>query len=101
MAQIQRMERGKLTVMRQGPDGPYYKLQAWEHGKNLSRYVERDQVASVQEALDGYHQFQALAEEYAQWVIDRTRAEWATHSKKKQYHRRRSCWGRRTRKSSN
>ena len=101
MAQIQRMERGKLTVMRQGPLGPYYKLQVWENGKNLSRYVERDQAASVQEAIDGYHQFQALTEQYAQALIDKTRAELAAGSKKKKYHlRRKSCW-RKSRKSSN
>jgi hypothetical protein len=101
MAQIQRMERGKLTVMRQGPDGPYYKLQVWENGKNLSRYVERDQAAAVQEAIDGYQQFQALTGEYAQGVIDRTRAELAGHAKKKKYHRHRLFSKRRTRKSSN
>ena len=59
IAQIQRMERGKLTVMREGPEGPYYKLQVWENGKNLSRYVSRDQATGVQAALDGYHQFKA------------------------------------------
>ena len=101
MAQIQRMERGKMTVMRQGPEGPYYKLQAWENRKNLSRYVARDQAPAVQEAIDGYHQFQNLAEQYAQAVIDRTRAELAAHSKKKIYRLRRKSSERKTRKSSN
>ena len=100
IAQIQRMERGKLTIMRQTPDGPYYKLQAWEGGKNLSRYIPRDQADAVQEALEGYRQFQQLTGQYAQTVIDRTRAELAAHSKKKTYHlRRKSSWPR-TRKSS-
>jgi hypothetical protein len=99
IAQIKRMERGKLTVMRQAPDGPYYKLQAWEDGKNLSRYIPRDQADTVQAALDGYRQFQALTGQYAQAVIDQTRAELAAHSKKKTYHlRRKSSWPR-TRKS--
>jgi hypothetical protein len=101
MAQIQRMERGKLTVMREGPQGPYYKLQVWENGRNLSRYVSRDQTASVQVAIDGYHEFEALAEQYAQTVIDRTRAELAAQSKKKPYRLRRNSSGRKTRKSSN
>jgi len=82
IVQIQQMERGKLSVMRQGPAGPYYKLQAWEKGKNLSRYVARDQAATVKEALAGYQHFQQLTEQYAQQVIDKTRAELAADSKK-------------------
>jgi hypothetical protein len=101
IAQIQRMERGKLTVMRQGPEGPYYKLQAWENGSNISRYVARDEAAAVQEALDGFQQFQALIAQYAQAVIDQTRAELGARSKKKHYHlRRRSAWPK-TRRSDN
>jgi hypothetical protein len=101
IAQIQRMERGTLTVMRQGPEGPYYKLQAWENGTNVSRYVARDEAAAVQEAIDGYHRFEALSAQYAQVVIDQTRAELAARSKKKHYHlRRRSAWPK-TRRSGN
>jgi hypothetical protein len=100
IAQIQRMERGKLTVMRQGPEGPYYKHQAWENGQNLSRYVSRDQVPAVQQAIDGYQKFQELTEQYAQAVIDKTRTELAANSKKKTCHlRRKSSWPK-TKKSS-
>ena len=99
IAQIKRMDRGKLTVMRQTPDGPCYKLQAWENGKNLSRYLARDRADAVQEALDGYRQFQELTGQYAQAVIDRTRAELAAHSKKKSCHRRRESSWPKTRKS--
>jgi len=101
IAQIQRMERGKLTVMRQGPEGPYYKLQAWENGSNISRYVARDEAAAVQEAIDGFQQFEALIAQYAQAVINQTRAQLAARSKKKHYHlRRRSAWPK-TRRSDN
>jgi hypothetical protein len=100
VAQIKRMERGKLTIMTQGPEGPHYKLQAWENGKNVSRHVSRDQANAVQDALEGYHKFQDLTEQYAQAVIDQTRAELATQSKKKIYNlRRRSSWPK-TRKSN-
>ena len=93
IGQIKRMERGKLTLMCEGPQGPHYKLQAWEHGKNVSRHVSRDQADTVQEALEGYRQYQNLTEQYAQAVIDQTRAELAAHSKKKIYHlRRKSSW---------
>ena len=101
ITQIKHMERGKLTLMRQGPQGPHYKLQAWENGKNVSRHVSRDQVDAVQEALEGYRKFQDLTQQYAQAVIDQTRAELAAKSKKKIYNlRRKSSWPR-SRKSSN
>ena len=101
IAQIQSMERGKLTIMREGPEGPYYKHQAWENGKNLSRYVSRDQAAAVQEAIHGYEQFQELTEQYAQAVINKTRAELAANSKKKNCHRQRKSSWPKARKSSN
>ena len=100
ITQIHRMERGKLSVMRQGPERTHYKLQVWENGKNLSRHVSNDQAAAVQEAIDGYHRFQELTEQYAQQVIDKTRAALAAHSKKKKYIlRSKSSWPK-TRKSS-
>ena len=99
VAQIKSMERGKLTVMCQGPQGPHYKLQAWENGRNISRHVSRDQATAVQEAIEGYRRFQDLTQQYAQAVIDQTRAQLAANSKKKIYHlRRKSSW-RKTRKS--
>lgn len=100
VAQIRRMERGKLTVMCHGPEGPHFKLQAWENGKNISRHVSRDQADAVQEALDGYHQFQDLTAQYAQTVIDQTRAELAAHSKKKSYNLRRKSSSPKTRNSN-
>jgi hypothetical protein len=93
ISQIKHMERGKLTLMREGPNGSHYKLQAWEDGRNLSRHVSRDQVSAVEEALEGYRRFRDLTQQYAQSVIEQTRAELATHSKKKSYRRRRkSSW---------
>lgn len=101
IAQIKHMERGKLTLMRDGPNGPHYKLQAWEKGRNVSRHVSRDQADAVQQALEGYHKFQDLTQQYAQAVIEQTRAELAATSKKKSYNlRRKSSWPKK-RKSSN
>ena len=54
IAQIQRMIRGKLCVLRQGPKGPYHNCQCWEKGKNVSHYVPSDQFAAYQEAIRGY-----------------------------------------------
>ena len=92
------MERGKLSVMRETSTGTAYKLQAWEDGKNLSRYVPPEQATAVQEAIDGYQRYQTLTEQYAQLKIEETRAAIQAGSKKKSPPR--SSSSRRTRKSS-
>jgi len=83
IARIQRMDRGTLSIIRQGPQGPYYNHQCYEQGKNVSRYVPAGQVAQLQAALEGYHQFQQLAGQYVELVVQKTRAERAAGSKKK------------------
>jgi hypothetical protein len=99
IAHIQSMERGKLSIIKESASGPFYKLQAREKGKNLTRYVPREQVPAVQEALKGYKQFQALTEQYAQEVIGQTRAAIAAGSKKKPSPQK-SSWPK-SKKSSN
>jgi hypothetical protein len=83
ITQIQHMEPGKLCVIGQGPNGPYYNLQCREKGKTLTRYVPADQVPMVTEHTASYQQFQALVAQYAQFIVDRTRAERAAGAKKK------------------
>lgn len=83
IGQIEQMERGKVCLLRQGPSGPYYNWQAWEQGKNVSRYLPREQVPAVQEAILGYQKFQELTGQYAEQIIARTREERAADSKKK------------------
>ena len=100
ISQIKHMERGKLSAMGQGPDGPYFKLQAWEDGKNNSRYVPHEQVEMVQKAIAGFQRYKELTEQYAQQVIEQTRAELAAGSKKNgRRSRHKSSWPK-TRKSS-
>jgi len=36
IAQIQRLDRGTVSVLRQGPQGPYYNHQCYEKGRNVS-----------------------------------------------------------------
>jgi glycerol-3-phosphate O-acyltransferase len=98
IAGIERMERGKLSVMRETAVGPAYKLQAWEKGKNVSRYIPPDQATAVQEAIEGYQRFESLTQEYAQQIIDKTRQEIASSAKKKSPIE--SSSSRKTRKSS-
>jgi hypothetical protein len=97
--QIPQLERGKLCILREGPDGPYYNHQRREGGKNISRYIPREQVPAVQQAIEGYHRFQDLIEQYVDQVVERTRSEIAADSKKNPSSRRKSSWPR-TRKSS-
>lgn len=83
IAQISHMEPGKLSVIRQGPDGPYYHLQCRENGKNLTRYVPRDQAPLVAAHTANYERFQALVAAYAALVVNQTRAQREAGFKKK------------------
>jgi len=98
IAQIEQMERGTISVIREGPSGPYYNHQCYEAGKNVSRYAPADQVADLKAAIAGYQQFQQLSEQYVQLVVERTRAQRQAGSKKK-LQPGNSSWPR-TRKSS-
>ena len=98
IAQIQHMEPGKLCVMRQGPNGAYHNLQWREDGKAISRYVPSDQVEAVAQNAANYEQFQALVAQYAQLIIEQTRAGRSGGFKKKTSPPR-SSWPK-TRKSS-
>ena len=73
IAQIQRMERGKLCRMHQGPNGHYYNHQSWEQGRNVVRYVPSDQVQSLKNAIAGYQRFLKLTQAYADEIVQRTR----------------------------
>jgi hypothetical protein len=81
--QIQRMEHGSLSIIRQGPNGPYYSLNSWEDGKNFCRYLPQDKVPDVQQAIDGYEKYHQLTEQYAQQIIEQTRTQLNIGVKKK------------------
>lgn len=82
-AQINRLEPGKLCVIRQGPDGPYYNLQCREGGKTVTRYVPRDQAQAVAAHTANYERFQGLVAAYVALVANRTRTEREAGFKKK------------------
>jgi hypothetical protein len=91
MARIDCMEKGRLNEeyrerSRDGKVvrlGPYYKHQRWEDGRNVSRRVPAPQVDRLRRAVDGYHEFEALAKEYAEVTIAMTRQAASDDSKKK------------------
>ena len=98
IAQIQRLDRGTLNVIRQGPQGSYYNHQCYEAGRNVSRYVPGQQVADLKEAIEGYRRFQKLVAQYVELMVEKTRAERQAGLKKKTPPRNYSWL--RTRKSS-
>ncbi|SRR6266550_1168221 len=81
-ARIPHLERGKLSIIREGPNGPFYNHQYRQDGKNKTRYVPRDQVETVQKAIDGYAQFKKLIAQHVDQVVQTTRAEITSDSKK-------------------
>jgi hypothetical protein len=83
LAQIQRLDRGSVSILRQGPNGPYYNHQAYENGRNVSRYVPAAQVEELQAALADYQRFQQLVQQYIELLVQQTRAQRQAGSKKK------------------
>ena len=87
IAAISTMETGKLSSYippgRPASTAPYFKLQSWSKGKNLTRHVRSEQLPQLQAALDGYALFRQLCDQYAELIVERTRAQWESDSKKK------------------
>jgi hypothetical protein len=83
IAAIQRLERGTLCILREGPKGPYFNFQWRENGQHRSQYVPSDQEPVVRENVEAYEQFKALVEEYVLLLSERTRAERLAGVKKK------------------
>jgi len=83
ISQIQHLDRGTVSVLRQGPQGPYYNHQCYENGRNVSRYVPQEQVPDLKAAIDGYHRVQKLMAQYVQLLVEKTRAEREAGAKKK------------------
>lgn len=80
--QIQTMERGSLQEehrpSKQDPDlanGPYFKHQVWEEGKNQTRRVPREEADLLTQAIQGRKQFEALAEQFVSTTVAMTRAQ--------------------------
>ena len=80
---IRHMEHGSLSVIGHGPNGPYYNLNSWEDGTNQCRYVPQDKVPEVQQAIQGYQQYQQLTQEYGKQIVEQTRAQLGIGVKKK------------------
>ena len=71
IAAIRSMERGTLCRLR---SGPYFNHQTWKDGHNHVRYVPQADVPALQEAIAGYRRFLDLTRQYADLVIEQSRA---------------------------
>ena len=71
---------GSVIVAHQGP---YYKHQRWEDGRNVSRRVPTGEVEQLRKAVDGYHEFEELTKEYTEITIGMTRLASKKGAKKK------------------
>ena len=83
LAQIQCLDRGTVSVIRQGPSGPYYNHQCYENGRNVSRYVPAEQVEELKAAIAEHQRFQQLVQQYVELLVQKTRAQRQAGSKKK------------------
>jgi len=84
MAEITRMEHGRLSIIRTGPDGqPYFNLQHREGGRNVTEYIPRDQLPVVQEHLAAGERFQQLVDEHLREIAEISRQERKAEVKKK------------------
>ena len=89
MSLIDRMEFGSLaeeyrdTAGTDGQtvrNGPYFKHQVWEDGRNRSRRVPAQEAKELREALEGRQSFESLSAEFIELTVASTRN--VDHSKK-------------------
>lgn len=88
MAELQSMEYGSLkeeyrTNSSGGTAGPYYQLQAWHEGANLSRRVPAEEAPTLKEAITNRQKFEALAEEFIEMTVEMTRKQTSAEAQKK------------------
>ena len=98
MQTIDRLRRGSLSkqFFKSGgghppkKQGPYYVLQGFFHGKKFSQRIPSEEAAQVQQQVDNYQRFQALAQDDVTLTDQVTRLEAPTGESKKNSSRRRS-----------
>jgi hypothetical protein len=98
MQSIDRLRRGSLSkqFFKSPPPapaarrGPYYVLQGFFQGKKFSQRIPPDQAAQVEQDVENYRRFQALAGEYVTVSDQITRRQDQPQDSKKNSSRRRS-----------
>ena len=92
MQTIDRLRRGSLSSQffpaagpRAARRGPYYVLQGFFRGQKFSERIPPEEVPQVQQDVDRYRRFQALAEDYVTVTDQLTRAQEAQPDTKKNF----------------
>jgi hypothetical protein len=49
--------------------GPYYKLQLWRQGKNLTRYVRAEEVPALRQAIANHERFEDLCQQFVDLTV--------------------------------
>lgn len=75
MAAIQRMERGKVCRMK---GREHFNHQQWIGGRNVVRYVPREEVEALQKAIAGHARFMDLVRRYVDEIVRLTRRQRGT-----------------------
>jgi len=85
ISNINSMERGKLSEFYRAQSGtkgrrklqfgPYYKLQTWENGKNITRHIPSSDVPALKRALANHDEFSKLVEALEKTIIRETRKQ--------------------------
>lgn len=82
LGNISRIERGTLSIIREGSTGLFYNMQYRENGKNKTVYVPRDQVDLVTQNTEAYKAACQLFEQFVDLKSAQAREE-RLHDKKK------------------
>jgi len=89
MEQIDRMERGSIqSEIRPSQrhsdrnQGPYFKHQIWEEGRNATRRIPPERAPALAKAIAGRKEFEKLAEQFVDATVAMTRTDALTGSKK-------------------
>ena len=72
------MERGKICKMK-GRNN--FNHQTWQAGRNIVRYVPREDIQGLEQAISGYTRFMTLVQQYADEIIRLSRRERENSSK--------------------
>ena len=78
IAAFESTEHGTLCRMRAGP---YFNHQTWQAGRNCVRYVPTTEHAALRAAIAGYRRFLKLTQQYADLIIQQSRAERAAQTR--------------------
>ena len=89
MEQIDCMEQGSLQSETRPSardshqqQGPYFKHQIWEQGRNVSRRIPADKAPALAKAIEGRKEFEKLAGQFVEATVAMTRSGTSADSKK-------------------